>query len=160
MDKRSKSLEEYAAAHPQQEPERERAAIQQAAMTYREREQGRETVAQQKASILQQLEQGNAPQYILYTAIKAIGLLTQDAAWTEAAQKTLDSVYADLAQQSFLTDNAAIAAQRLETMQTDYNDKLRRQLTRQLNGYRRIEKALQEALQAVNAIEPQEPEQT
>ena len=49
-----------------------------------------------------------------------------------------------------------MAAHRLEQMQTDYNDKLRRQLTRNLNGYRRIEKALQEALQAVNALEPQE----
>lgn len=156
----AKSLEEYAAQHPQQEPERERQSIQEAAKTYQDRQQERERIEQLKASIMRQLEQGNAPQYILYTAIKAIGLLTQDAAWTEAAQKTLDSVYADLAQQSFLTDNAAIAAQRLETMQTDYNDKLRRQLTRQLNGYRRIEKALQEALQAVNAIEPQEPEQT
>lgn len=156
----AKSLEEYAAQHPQQEPERERQSIQEAAKTYQDRRQERERIEQLKASIMRQLEQGNAPQYILYTAIKAIGLLTQDAAWTEAAQKTLDSVYADLAQQSFLTDNAAIAAQRLETMQTDYNDKLRRQLTRQLNGYRRIEKALQEALQAVNAIEPQEPEQT
>ena len=156
----AKSLEEYAAQHPQQEPERERQSIQEAAKTYQDRQQERERIEQLKASIMRQLEQGNAPQYILYTAIKAIGLLTQDAAWTEAAQKTLDSVYADLAQQSFLTDNAAMAAQRLETMQTDYNDKLRRQLTRQLNGYRRIEKALQEALQAVNAIEPQEPEQT
>ena len=156
----AKSLEEYAAQHPQQEPERARQSIQEAAKTYQDRQQERERIEQLKASIMRQLEQGNAPQYILYTAIKAIGLLTQDAAWTEAAQETLDSVYADLAQQSFLTDNAAIAAQRLETMQTDYNDKLRRQLTRQLNGYRRIEKALQEALQAVNAIEPQEPEQT
>ena len=105
---------------------------------------------------MQQLEQGNAPETILYTALRAIGLLTHDAEWTEAGKQTLDRVYADLAQQSFLTDNAAIAAHRLEQMQNDYNDKLRRQLTRNLNGYRRIEKALQEALQAVNALEPQE----
>ena len=107
---------------------------------------------------MQQLEQGNEPQFILYTALKAIGLLTHDEQWAEAGQKTLDNVYADLAQQSFLTDNAAIAAARLDTMQTAYNEKLRRQLKSQLNGYRRIEKALQEALQAVNALEPQEPD--
>ena len=152
----AKTLEEYAAQHPQQEPERERQAIEEAARSYREQMQERETVEGLKASILQQLEQGNAPETILYTALRAIGILTHDAAWTEAAKQTLDSVYADLAQQSLLTDNAAIAAQRLDGMQAAYNDKLRRQLTRQLNGYRRIEKALQEALQAVNAIEPQE----
>ena len=68
----------------------------------------------------------------------------------------MNSVYADLAQQSLLEDNAAEAAHRLEAMQADYNDKLRRQLTRQLNGYKRIERALQEALQAVDAIDPEE----
>jgi len=150
------TLAEYAAQHPQQEPERERQAIDETARSYREQMQEREQVEGLKASILQQLEQGNAPETILYTALRAIGILTHDAAWTEAAKQTLDSVYADLAQQSLLTDNAAIAAQRLDGMQAAYNDKLRRQLTRQLNGYRRIEKALQEALQAVNAIEPQE----
>lgn len=153
-----KSLEEYAKQHPQQEPEQERQAIASTAKTYRERQQERETVDQLKASIMQQLEQGNEPQFILYTALKAIGLLTHDEQWAEAGQKTLDNVYADLAQQSFLTDNAAIAAARLDTMQTAYNEKLRRQLKSQLNGYRRIEKALQEALQAVNALEPQEPD--
>lgn len=158
MDRRNQSLEEYAAAHPQQEPAQ--AAIAQTPNPYREREQLREQAAQAKASIMQQLEQGTAPQYILYTAIKAIGTLTQDAEWAEAAQNTLDSVYSDLAQQSLLTDNAAIAAQRLETMQSEYNDKIRRQLQRNLNGYKRLEKALQEALQAVNALEPQEADET
>jgi len=151
----AKTLEEYAAQHPQQEPERERQAIAETAQTYRERQQEREQAEQLKASILQQLEQGNAPQYILYTAIKAIGILTHDAEWAEAGRQTLDTVYADLAQQSLLTDNAAIAAQRLDTMQAEYNDKLRRQLQRNLNGYRRIEKALTEALQAVNALGPE-----
>jgi len=150
------TLAEYAAQHPQPEPERERQAIDETARSYREQMQEREQVEGLKASILQQLEQGNAPETILYTALRAIGILSHDAAWTEAAKQTLDSVYADLAQQSFLTDNAAIAAHRLEQMQVEYNDKLRRQLTRNLNGYRRIEKALQEALQAVNDIEPQE----
>lgn len=151
----AKTLEEYAAQHPQQEPERERQAIAETAQTYRERQQEREQAEQLKASILQQLEQGNAPQYILYTAIKKIEILTHDAEWAEAGRQTLDTVYADLAQQSLLTDNAAIAAQRLDTMQAEYNVKLRRQLQRNLNGYRRIEKALTEALQAVIALDPE-----
>lgn len=153
-----KSLAEYAAQHPQQEPDRERQAIADTAQSYRERQQEREQAEQLKASIAQQLQEGNAPQYILYTAIKAIGLLTHDEEWTEAQNQALDSIYEDLAQQSLLTDNAAIAAQRLDTMKKQYNDKMRRQLTTQLNGYRRLEKALQEALQAVNALDPHGPE--
>ena len=153
-----KTLEEYAAQHPQQEPERERQAIADTARSYQDRQQERETVEQLKASIAQQMQEGNAPQYILYTALRAIGILTHDEEWTAAQTQTLDSVYADLAQQSLLTDNAAIAAARLDTMQAQYNEKLRRQLKTQLNGYRRIEKALQDALQAVNALEPQEPD--
>ena len=41
----------------------------------------------------------------------------------------------------------------------EYNDKLRRQLTKSLNGYRRIEKGITEALKALNDIEQaQEPD--
>ena len=153
-------LFEYAAKNPAQDPpEQERQAIEGAARTYRERQEEREQAEELKASIAQQLERGNAPQYILYTALRAIGVLTHDAEWAEAQQQTLDSVYADLAQQSLLTDNAAIAAARLDTMQTQYNDKLRRQLTKSLNGYRRIEKGINEALKALNDMEQaQEPD--
>ena len=140
------NLKEYAEQHPQQEPERERQAIEQTAKTYRERQQERETVEQLKASIMQQLEEGNEPQFILYTAIKAIGIATQDPAWTAAGQKILDKVYEDLAQQSFITDNAAIAAARLEEIKIGYNEKLKQKLTAQLSSHRRIERALQEAL--------------
>ena len=150
-----KTLEEYAAQHPQTEPERERQAIAGTARRFREQMQERQTVDQLKESIVQQREQGNAPELILYTALRAIGLLTHDDQWTEAGQKSLDAVYSDLAQQSLLTDNAAIAAHRLETMQTAYNEKMRRQIIRSLTEYRRIERALQEALQAIDAIEEQ-----
>lgn len=145
------TLAEYAALHPQQEPQQE----QQARRNYQDAQRERERIDQLKASIAQQLQEGNEPQYILYSALQAIGLLTHDPEWAEAGTRQLDSIYADLAQQSMLTDTAAAAAHRLEAMQTQYNDRLRRQLTRQLSGYRRIEKALQEALQAVDAIEPQ-----
>ena len=61
-----KTLEEYAAQHPQQEPERERQAIADTARSYQDRQQEREAVEQLKASIAQQMQEGNAPQYILY----------------------------------------------------------------------------------------------
>lgn len=148
-----KSLAEYAAQNPMPEPQRMEAAP---AQTYHDRQQQAAKIAQYKELILKQLTSGKEPEITLYTALTAIGLLTDDAEWTEAAQGALNSVYADLAQQSLLADNAAEAAHRLEQMQADYNDKLRRQLTRQLNGYKRIERALQEALQAVDATEQEE----
>ena len=146
-----KSLAEYAAQNPMPEPQRMEAAP---AQTYHDRQQQAAKIAQYKEAILKQLSSGTEPETTLYTAITAIGLLTDDAEWAEAAHGKLNSVYADLAQQSLLTDAAAEAAQRLEQMQADYNDKLRRQLNRQLTGYKRIERALQEALQAVDAMEP------
>lgn len=150
------SLDEYAEQNPAQEPEQERQAIEETARSYEERQQERADVNRLKDSILNQLEQGNAPQYILYAAIEAIGILTHDEQWTAAGKQILDNVYEDLAQETFLVDNAAVAAHRLQEMKAAYNDKLRRQLTRDINGYRQIEKALQEALQAVNDLDPQE----
>lgn len=150
------TLAEYAAQNPQQEPEQERQTIAETARSYRDQMQERDQVESLKTRILQQLEQGNAPELILYTALQVIGILTHDAEWAEAGRQTLDSVYSDLAQQSLFMDNAAIAAQRLDTMQAEYNEKLRRQLQRNLNGCRRIEKALTEAMQAVDELDPQE----
>ena len=151
-----KTLEEYAALHQQQEPAQERQAIIETSRSYSDIQQERDRVEKLKTSISQQLQAGNAPEYILYSALQAIGILTHDSAWTEAGIQILDRVYDDLAQQSLLNDNAAIAAQRLDALQSQYNDRLRRQLHRSINGYRRVEKALQEALQAVNDLDPQE----
>ena len=148
-----KTLAEYAAQNPMPEPQRTEVAP---AQTYHDRQQQAEQIARYKELILKQAQAGAEPESTLYTAITAIGLLTDDAEWAEAAHGALNSVYADLAQQSLLTDNAAEAAHRLEQMQADYNDKMRRQLTRQLNGYKRLERALQEALQAVDATEQEE----
>lgn len=148
-----KSLAEYAAQNPMPEPQRIEAA---AAQTYHDRQQQAAQIGKYKELMLKQMQGGTEPETTLYTAITAIGILTDDSEWTEAAHGALNSVYADLAQQSLLTDTAAEAAHRLEQMQADYNDKLRRQLTRQINGYKRIERALTEALQAVDAIEQEE----
>ena len=151
------SLEEYARLHPQEQPQREREAMAAQAETLHDRQQRREDADRLKEVILQQLEKGQDPQTVLYTALQCIGLLSNDTEWAEAGQKCLDKVFSDLAQQSLLIDNEAVAAQRLDTMQSQYNDKLRRQLNRQLAGYRRIETALREALAAVNDLDPEEP---
>ena len=152
----AKSLAEYAAQNPQPEPLQEPQAIAGASRSYNDRIAERDQVERIKTSIAQQLQEGSAPQYVLYSALRAIGILTHDEAWAETQEKALDSVYSDLAQQSLLTDNAAIAAERLDAMQADYNAKLRRQLQRQIGGYKRIARALNEALNAVNELDPQE----
>lgn len=153
----AKSLSEYAAANPQEMPAAEREQMQLAAeirTTQQERKQERAHIDRLKASILAQLQQGNAPQYILYSALEAIGLLTNDAEWTQQGKQCLDNVYADLMQQSILTDNAAIAAARIEQMQATYNERLRRQLETQLKGYQKIAKGLNDAIAALDEIDP------
>lgn len=151
-----KSLEEYAAEHPQQEPETERQSMAAAVQDYQTRQELIAEVTRLKTSIKQQIEEGNAPEYILYTALKVIGLLTNDMEWAKAGQDILDLVYSDLAQQSFLTDNAAIAADRQEKMRQEYSDKLKRQLKRNLNGYKKVADSLQAALKALEAIDQPE----
>lgn len=147
------SLAEYAAQHPQEEPAQQAAPIR----TYREAAQDRETVEQIKAGISQQLAQGNAPQYILYSALRAIGILTQDQAWAEAGIAALDSVYADLAQQSLLSEESSIAADRLAQMQAEYCAKMRRQLRRDINTANNILEGLQKAKDAIDALDGQPP---
>ena len=147
------SLAEYAAQHPQEEPAQQAVPTR----TYREAAQDRETVEQIKAGISQQLAQGNAPQYILYSALRAIGILTQDQAWAEAGIAALDSVYADLAQQSMLAEESSAAADRLAQMQADYCQKTRRQIRQSLTKLEKLQRALSEAERAVNALDGNPP---
>lgn len=150
MEEGIMNLEEYAAQHPQQKPTQGPA---ETAQTYHDRLEERAQIDKLKLSISRQLKEGNEPQYILYTAIKAIGILTKDPEWFAEGEAALDAVYADIAQESLLTDRAAIAAQRLDAMQGDYNRKLRAQAQRQLAGYKKIEGALKEVLRALNELE-------
>ena len=153
-------LDQYAAEAPQEMPEFERERLQreaeeraQARRETRSSEQKQAQVSRLKERITEQLEQGGPPQHILYAALEAIGILTDDDAWAEAGKQYLDNVYDGLAQQSLLDDNAAIQAQRISQMQESYNDRLRRQLERQLSGYHRIAKGLIDALAALGEIE-------
>ncbi len=151
MEKRANSLAEYAAAHPTPAPPADDPA-NAAARIFQDRQAEREQAEGLKDSIAQQLRQGNAPELILYTALKAIGLLSADEAWAADCKAILDSVYSDLVQQSLLVDTAAAAAHRLERMQRTYTDKTRAQLQRSYNGCKRLSDALEEALQAIDDI--------
>ena len=122
-------LFDYAQQNPDIEaPQHEAQAIRDTAQTYRDQQERQEKLDQLKAGILQQLEQGDAPQFILYTALKAIGTATNDSNWTETATGYLNAVYSDLMQESFIDDNAAIAAKRLDAQRAEYVEKTRRKM--------------------------------
>lgn len=153
-------FKEYEKEHPEAQPLpdyilQEQKAEQIRILTRQETEQ---TVKDLKENIQRQLEEGNAPQYILYSAVQIIGLLTQDPEWSDNCKAQLDAVYADLAQQSFIFDNETIAAARLEEMKEKYNAKLRKQLTLDLYGYRNIEKSIKTILQSLDELETAEEE--
>ena len=105
-----------------------------------------------KASITRQLEKGEAPQAVLYTAIQAIGILSRDPEWADAAKAALDSVWEDLSQQSLFLNTDEAAAARLQAQQREYTAKLQRQLKRQLDKIRQLEQALKAALDAAESI--------
>lgn len=146
---KAKTLEEYAAQHSLPEPTA--APADTTGRVYRD-QQDRQQARQLMDSIQAQLQEGTGPQYILYTAIKAIGLLSHDAAWEDAARASLDFVYGDLMQKSMLIDQEAIAAQRLAEMQTNYNEKTKKQLQGRLADYDRLAKKMREALQVLEEI--------
>lgn len=122
----------------------------------RAREQARkdrESVDRAKEAIVAGLSQGTAPQYLLYRAIDAISLLDRDPDWGEPLKKKLDEVFADLAQESFLVDNAAIAAERLDKLQKEHNEKLRKNLKTRIRAQERMEAELREALKILDELE-------
>lgn len=150
------SLEEYAARNPQQAPAPVQA--ESGAGEYRQRQREAQDAEQTKAYMLRQLEQGTAPEIVLFYALHTIGTLTHDAAFTERMQEILTRIYSNLEQQTMLTDAEAEAQERLQEMRRAHNDKLRRQLERELAAQRRIENALQAALREIPGEDP-EPEE-
>lgn len=147
------SLSEYAARHPQAQPEPEREQTAATADIIRELQQEKQAAEDLKASITRQLEKGEPPQAVLYTAIQAIGILSRDAAWADAAKAALDSVWADLSQQSLFLNTDEAAAARLQEQQREYSAKLQRQLKRQLDKIRQLEQALRAALAAAEGVD-------
>lgn len=110
-------------------------------------------VSRLKASILRQIREGNAPQYILYAAVDAISILTMDTDWKTDTRAALDALYRDLAQASLLSDNEDEAAARREAARAEYNGKLRKDISRQIRGCKRIERALYAVLDALSLVE-------
>lgn len=147
-------LFDYAQQNPDiQEPQQEARAIRETAQTYRDQQERQEELDRLKRNILQQLEQGDEPQFILYTALRAIGTATNDDEWTATAKGHLDSVYGDLMQESFAVDNAAIAAERLHKKRHEYTEKTRRRLATLQKETNAIYGYIETILEHVAAIE-------
>lgn len=148
------SLQEYAKKYGVIElpPEEQRAAeeAQSAYLAEKERVEAGEAL---KESIVRQIADGSAPEQILYTALKAIGVWAKDPAWAADRQQELDAIYSDLQQQSFITDNAAIAAERLEEKRKDYNGKLRKKLEKAIGEQRSVLRGLNGVLMDLNKAE-------
>lgn len=142
-------LFEYAQNNPDQvEPEQAR---QETAATVRSF-QNLEKVQELKASIADQISQGREPQYILYTAIRVIEMLTNDSEWARPLQETLDGLYSGIAQESLFRDSIAAGETRRQGLLNDYVEKTRRQLTRNLKGCERLQTELKNALQEIEKL--------
>lgn len=138
-----KSLFEYAEEHPKTAPPEEQLTESK---PIQERWDELEKAKALKEQITRQLERGDKPQLILYTALSCIGLLSEDEAWETEAQSYLNHVYADIVQLSMDLDEAELERKRLEEMQEEYNRKLRKDIKRRLNGLVAIEQQLEHLL--------------
>lgn len=136
----AKSLAEYAAQHPPQDAPIE--PIGNAGKTMNERKEEWSRADELRASILRQIQSGQEPSIILYTALQCIGIYSADQEWMEAATKALDSVYEDLAQQSFTADVNAMERERLDALQAAEREKIRNYAKREKRRLDSIVKAL------------------
>lgn len=134
---------------PQDAQERAETAL--IALTLEDKQAAAEEAQRLKESLLRGLEAGEEPQTLLYRAISCIAAATFDREFEGRAHGFLDAISADLAQQSMFVDEKTVEAQRRQTIQADFNEKMRRQLLRQMKGYRQIMEGLQTALDAISA---------
>lgn len=140
-------LFEYAQNNPDQvEPEQAR---QETAATVRSF-QNLEKVQELKASIADQISQGREPQYILYTAIRVIEMLTNDSEWARPLQETLDGLYSGIAQESLFRDQTAAAIRTRQEHLTRYTQKKHRELNNSLTECRKLAIELEAALRIID----------
>ena len=140
-------LFEYAQNNPDQvEPEQAR---QETAATVRSF-QNLEKVQELKASIADQISQGREPQYILYTAIRVIEMLTNDSEWAHPLQEELDRLYSGIAQESLFRDQTAAAIRSQQEHLTRYTQKKHRELNNSLTECRKLAIELETALRIID----------
>lgn len=152
------SLEQLRETLPevQTAPEDPSKGIEAAAAAAADRKARRERAGELRGCIMRQLQQGQPPQIVLYNALEAIGLYSGDTEWTERATRHLDSVYADLAQDSFMYDTATVAADRLTEKALEYDRKLRTRLRKSITYYNTMVEELYCVLSLMSEAESHE----
>lgn len=123
-------LFKYAEMNQQEAPALEDQKPAEGMDRYIKRQSDIEHAKELMQSIEAQLQQGRPPQYVLYTALRVIGLLSGNTAWEARQRAQLDTIYKDLDQESLFADNAAKAEARLDEQRAQYIDKTRRKLKR------------------------------
>ncbi len=152
MKNKALSLSEYAKLHPTAEPEEQR-NIRQA---YVDRMQEQEEINRMKAGIIRRIESGERPQFILMTAVKALGMATNDPEFSASCTAALDAMYGDMKQETLFGENERVEADRQQAALEAYKEKTRRQVIRSMNGCRKIEQALGDVLLAINSQDPED----
>ena len=134
------SLEEYAKQNPP--TENEQREFKEASKPLEEERARTRAVEDLKVGILSQIRQGDEPQNILYVALEAIGILTNDREWEEACKGELGRIYEDLPEKAFGMVDATAALARMKEEHLAFVQKV----TRQLNYHRRRYKKVMEEL--------------
>lgn len=145
-------LYDFAETAPVKEPERVPAADEKTREFYRDRQQEAEHILEAKKSIAAQISEGTPPEYVLYSALRLIGYLTRDEAWSERQRAKLDETYEDLSQLSLLADNEAIGRARLKDQKWKFSEKTLRSLNRTKKECDKLTEALNQAIQAAQRI--------
>lgn len=139
------SLEEYAAQNGLKTPP-VKAEYQP---TYHDRLEQYENVERLKAGILQQLEEGQDPESILYLAVTALSEATNDTGYLEKAKPFLNG---NKEEQSLFLDLEAMQAKRQERRKA-YFDKRRKEVQRQVNQLEADKAALMRELDSIPRME-------
>ena len=154
------NFKDFETQHPEAMPVPE--YITQEAAEDHEREQTRQeneqTVAALKESIKKQLIEGNEPQYVLYTAIRTIEILSNDPSWAEECKAQLNAVYDDIAQQSLIIDAHAVELARLEKAKADYSRKIIKRVKTDIRNFQDYLAFSRLVLEGLEKEAPPDPE--
>lgn len=103
-----------------------------------------------KRDIEDQLKQGIGAEFILYLAVKCIGILSDDRDFSDRIRDQLNEIYGDLTQENFLINRADIEDQRLTEQHEAYKAKLLKSIDTKAKDLIRIQKALNDLRKIVD----------
>lgn len=103
-----------------------------------------------KRDIEDQLKQGIGAEFILYLAVKCIGILSDDPDFSDRIRDQLNEIYGDLTQENFLINRADIEDQRLTEQHEAYKAKLLKSIDTKARDLIRIQKALNDLRKIVD----------